>query len=58
MVNSGPIEFLLGFPLNIDVNGGQTKFEVHISKNMAKIANGPKSTLKLLLHVQAITPNP
>ena len=30
---------LIGFVLNINVNDGQNKFEVHISINMAKIAN-------------------
>ena len=38
MVHLGPIDSLLGLPLNINVNVGQNKFEVHISKNMAKIA--------------------
>ena len=39
IVSLGPIDFYLGFPLNIKVNGGQNKFEVHISKNIARIAN-------------------
>ena len=39
VVNLGPIDFLLDFTLNINVNDGQNKFEVHISKNMARIAN-------------------
>ena len=39
MVNLGPIYFSLGLSLNVYVNDGQNKFEVHISINMAKIAN-------------------
>ena len=39
VVNLGPIDFLLDFTLNINVNDGENKFEVHISKHMAKIAN-------------------
>ena len=39
MINLGPIDFLLGLLLNINVNNGQNKFEVHILKNMARIAN-------------------
>ena len=39
MVYLGPIEILLGLPLNINVNYGQNQFEVHISINMAKRAN-------------------
>ena len=39
VVNLGPIDFKLDFPLNINVNEGQNKFEVHVSKTMAKIAN-------------------
>ena len=39
VVNLGPIGFLLGCPLNINVNGGQNKFEFKISKDMVKIAN-------------------
>ena len=39
MINLGPIDFLLGLLLNINVNNGQNKFEVHIFKKMAKIAN-------------------
>ena len=82
MVNLGLIYFQ---------KDGQNKFEVHISKNIAKIANfqpkigqdanfaptlnghnsvklhfipssfcthGPKTSLKLWVHVKAITPNP
>ena len=36
MVNLGLNDFLLGLLLYIKVNEGQNKFEVHISKNMAK----------------------
>ena len=39
IVNLGPIDFKLGVPVNINVNDGQNKFEVHMSKNMAKIVN-------------------
>ena len=33
----GLIEFKLGLYIKINVNNGQNKFEVHISKNVAKI---------------------
>ena len=39
MVNLGSIDFLLGLLLDINISDRQNKFEVHISKNMAKIAN-------------------
>ena len=29
----------MGLPLRINANNGQNQFEVHISQNMAKIAN-------------------
>ena len=35
IVNLGPIDFQLGFSLNIIGNDGQNKSEVHISKNVA-----------------------
>ena len=36
----GPIDFQLGLPLNnTNENDGQNKFEEHISKNLAKMAN-------------------
>ena len=38
-VNLGPIVFQLGLPLNMNGNDGQNKFEVYISKNVAKMAN-------------------
>ena len=39
MVNLDQIDFLVGLPLNINVNDGQNKFDVHISKYMVKIVN-------------------
>ena len=39
VVNLGPIDFQLGLPLNISGNDGKNKFEVHISRNPAKMAN-------------------
>ena len=39
VVSLGPIDFQLSLPLNINWNDGQNKFEVHISKNVAKMAN-------------------
>ena len=39
MVIFNPIDFLLGFPINLNVNTWQNNFEVDISKNVAKIAN-------------------
>ena len=39
MVNFGPIDFQLGLPLTINGNEGPNKFEVHISKNVVKMAN-------------------
>ena len=47
MANLGPVDFLLGLPLNINVNDGHNKFEVHISKNMAKRANFQPKTPRL-----------
>ena len=38
-VNFVSIDFILGLPLNINGNEGQTKFEVHILSNVAKMAN-------------------
>ena len=34
-----PINFKIGLLTNLNVNGGQNKFEVNISKNDAKLAN-------------------
>ena len=39
LVILGPIDFLFGLPINLIVNVRQNKFEVDISKNVAKIAN-------------------
>ena len=39
MVNFGSINFQLGLPRNINENDGQNKFEVHISRNVAKMAH-------------------
>ena len=39
MVNLGSIEFQLSLPLYINGNDEQNKFEVHISKKVAKMAN-------------------
>ena len=39
LVILGPIDFLLGFPINLNVNAGKNKFEVDIIKNVAKITN-------------------
>ena len=38
MADLGLIEFKLGLYIKINVNNGQNKFEVHISKNVAKMA--------------------
>ena len=40
MVNLGPIDFQIWLPPNINVNDRQNKFEVHISKNIAKNSQG------------------
>ena len=37
MANFGLIDFKLGLYIKVNVNAGQNKFEVHISKNVAKI---------------------
>ena len=34
-----PIDFKIGLPINNNENDGQNKFEVHISKNVAKMGN-------------------
>ena len=39
VANLGPIDFQLGLPLNINRNEGQNRFEVHISKNVSKMAH-------------------
>ena len=39
LVIYGPIDFLFGLPINLNINAGQNRFEVDILKNVAKIAN-------------------
>ena len=36
MINLGPIDFQMGFPLNLNVNDKQNKFEIHILKKEPK----------------------
>ena len=38
MANLGLIDFKLGLYIKVNVNAGQNKFEVYISKNVAKMA--------------------
>ena len=38
MANSGLIDIKLSLYIKVNVNAGKNKFEVHISKNVAKIA--------------------
>ena len=38
MANLGLIDFKLGLYIKVNVNAVQNKFEVHITKNVAKIA--------------------
>ena len=38
MAKLSPINFIIGLPINLYVNGGQNKFKVSVSKNVAKIA--------------------
>ena len=38
MANLGLIDFKLGVYIKVNVNAGKNKFEVHISKNVAKMA--------------------
>ena len=38
MANLGLIDFKLGLYIKVNVNEGQNKFEVHISKDVAKMA--------------------
>ena len=38
MANLGLIDFKLGLYIKVNVNAGQNNFEVHISKNVAKMA--------------------
>ena len=45
MVILGPIDFLFGLPINLNINAGKNKFEVDIFKNVVKISNfRPKIT--------------
>ena len=39
MAKLSPIYFIIGLPANFNVNGGQNKFKVDVSKHVAKIAN-------------------
>ena len=46
MANLGLIDFKLGLYINVNVNDEQNKFQVHISKLLAKMAiNRPDATL-------------
>ena len=38
MANLGIIDFKLGLHINVNVNGRQNKFKVHVSKHLAKMA--------------------
>ena len=38
MANVGLIDFKLGLYINVNVNEGQNKFQVHILKHLAKMA--------------------
>ena len=38
MANLGLIDIKLGLYIKVNVNAGQIKFKVHISKNVAKMA--------------------
>ena len=38
MANLGQVDFKLGLYIGVNVNNGQNKFEVHISKHLAKMA--------------------
>ena len=38
MANLGLIDFKLGLYIKVNLNAGKNKFEVHISKNVAKMA--------------------
>ena len=38
MANLGLIDFKLGLYIKVNVNAGQNKFKVHISKHLAKMA--------------------
>ena len=38
MANLGLVDFKLGLYIKVNLNAGQNKFEVHISKSVAKMA--------------------
>ena len=38
MANLGLIDFKLGLYIKVNINAGQNKFKVHISKHLAKMA--------------------
>ena len=38
MANLGLIDFKIGLHIKVNVNEGQNKFEIHISKHLAKMA--------------------
>ena len=38
MANLGPINYKIVFYIKVNVNEGQNKFEVHISKRLAKMS--------------------
>ena len=52
LVILGPIDFLFGLPINLNVNAGQNKFEVDILKNVdnlrPKIGHIPLLSLDIL----------
>ena len=55
MAKLSPIDFKFGLHINIKENDGQNRFEVHISKNVAKMANfwpkiGPDTTFATTLN--------
>ena len=59
MANLGLIDFKLGLYIKVNVNAGQNKFEVHISKHLVKMAiNWHKTTLKISGRVLASPPTP
>ena len=50
MANLGLIDFKLGLYIKVNVNTGQNKFEVHISKKSHQLAqNRPDATLARVL---------
>ena len=58
MVIWGPIDFLFGLPINLNVNVRQKEFDVHIFLNVAKITNSrPKKGQIPLLSLNIIWHN-